>query len=71
MNPAEEGPGRFYPLFKVHTDHARGKFPPPRPIIRGNGFVTENISKFIDFHAKLLPQAPPSFKKDTPDFLRT
>ena len=31
------GPGRFYHTFKVHKEHPKGKLPPGRPIISGNG----------------------------------
>jgi hypothetical protein len=70
MDPSDAGPGRFYQIFKVHKDHAPGSIPPPRPIISGNGSITENISKFVDFHAKPLVQNLPSYIQDTPDFLR-
>ena len=33
--------------------------------------MTENISKFVDFHAKPLVTKLPSFIEDTPDFLRS
>ncbi len=40
------------------------------PIVSGSGSLTENISKFVDFHAKPLVTNLPSFIGDTPDLLR-
>ena len=70
MLPTEKGSGRFYQLFKVHKSYPEGSLPPGRPIVSGNGSVTENISKFVDFHSKCLTKNVPSFIEDTPDFLR-
>ena len=54
MKPDEKTAARFYCTFKVHKEHEVGKAPPVRPIISGNGSVTENISAFVDHHIKLL-----------------
>ena len=70
MDPTDAGAGRFYEIFKVHKEHAPGTIPPARPIISGNGSITENLSRFVDFHAKPLVKDLPSYIKDTPDFLR-
>jgi hypothetical protein len=71
MNPSDKGPGRFYQIFKVHKEHEPGTIPPGRPIVSGNGSITENISRFVDFHAKKVIHQIPAFIEDTPDFLRT
>ena len=70
MNPTELSPARFYQIFKVHKSHAPGSLPPGRPIISGNGSITENISRFIDFHVKGLVPDIDSYLQDTPHFLR-
>ena len=70
MNPTTAGPGKFYQIFKVHKPHSPPSLPPGRPIISGNGSVTENISKFVDFHVKDLVKSLPTYIQDTPDFLR-
>ena len=71
MNPSESKPARFYQIFKVHKDHSPGTVPPGRPIISANGSLTENISHFVDHHAKSLVNKIPSYLQDTPDFLRS
>ena len=71
MNPKDKGPGRFYQLFKVHKDHEQGNLPPGRPIISGNGCLTENVSLYVEHHSKPLVPKIDSYLKDTPDFLRT
>jgi hypothetical protein len=55
-------------LAKDHKDYDH--IPPFRPIVSGSGSLTENISKFVDFHAKPLVTNLPSFIEDTPDLLR-
>ena len=62
MDPEGCGTGRFYQLFKVHKSHPEGQLPPGRPIISGNGSITENIKD-------LIPGIK-SYIQDTPDFLR-
>ena len=68
MIPSESKPGRLYGLAKDHKDYDH--IPPFRPIVSGSGSLTENISKFVDFHAKPLVTNLPSFIEDTPDLLR-
>ena len=70
MRADEKAAARFYATFKVHKTHEVGKAPPERPIISGNGSVTENISAFVDHHIKALAVKHFSFLQDTPDFLR-
>ena len=71
MDPTDCTPGRFYMIFKVHKPHPPDQLPPGRPIVSGSGGYTENIAKFVDFHAKSLVTTIPSYLQDTPDFLRT
>ena len=70
MDSSKAGPGRFYMIYKVHKAHSPPSLPPGRPIISGSGSITENISKFVDFHIKPLVATLPSYLQDTPDFLR-
>ena len=44
--------------------------PPERAIISGSGFITENISIYVDHHIKNLATQHPSFLQDTPHLLR-
>ena len=70
MRADEKTAARFYSTFKVHKDHEEGKAPPERPIISGNGSITENISAYVDHHLKSLAEQHQSYLQDTPDFLR-
>ena len=70
MKTGDKGPGKIYHLFKVHKAHEPPNLPPGRPIVSGCNSITENISKFVDFHAKELVPEIPSYLQDTPDFLR-
>ena len=70
MTTADKGPGKFYQIFKVHKKHTPPNLPPGRPIISGCGSITENLSKFVDSHAKHLVPEMPAYLQDTPDFLR-
>ena len=70
MGADEKTAARFYATFKVNKKHEVGKAHPERPIISGNGSVTENISAFVDHHIKSLAIKHFSYLKDTPDFLR-
>ena len=70
MDPSDSGPGKFYQIFKVHKPHPPLSLSPGRPIISGRGSITENISRFVDFHAKPMVDQLPSYIQDTPDFLR-
>ena len=65
-----KNPGKFYQIFKVHKKHTPPALPPGRPIISGCGSLTENLSLFVDHHAKHLVQEIPSYLQDMPDFLR-
>jgi hypothetical protein len=66
----EKGPGKFYQLFKVQKAHDPPNLPQGRPITSGCGSITENLSLFVDHHAKHLVPEIPSFLQDTPDLLR-
>ena len=57
--------GRFYLLPKIHK---RLHNVPGTPVISNNGFFTENISAFLEYHLKPLSQKFKSFIKDTNDF---
>ena len=70
MITKEKGPGKFYQLFKVHKAHNPPNLPQGRPIISGCGSITENLSLFVDHHAKHLVPEIPTFLQDTPDLLR-
>ena len=70
MQPQNKGAARFYQLLKVHKSYPEGSLPPGRPIISGNDSLTENLSKFVDFHTKPLVNKIASHIQDTPDFLR-
>ena len=70
MHAKENGPGKFYELFKVHKDHTFPELPPERPIVSGCGSITENISLFLDHHCKHLVPKLDSYLQDTPDLLR-
>lgn len=52
----------FYMLPKIHKNLEN---PPGRPIISGNGSVTEPASKFVDFHIKQFVIDLPSFIQDS------
>ena len=69
MRADEKAAARFYATFKIHKEHEAGKAPPERPIISGNGSVTENISAYVDHHIKSLAVKHFSYLQDTPDFL--
>jgi hypothetical protein len=61
------GPGRFYTLPKIHK---LGNPPPGRPIVSGNGTVTEVISSFADNFLKPLVPTLPSYIQDSTHFLK-
>ena len=58
--------GRFYLLPKIHK---RLNSVPGRPVISNCGYLTENISSFLDFHLQPLAKKIKSFIKDSNDFL--
>jgi hypothetical protein len=70
MCTKDRGLGKFYQLFKVNKEHEINCLPPGRPIISGCNSITENLSLFVDHHAKHLVPNIPSFLQDTPDLLR-
>ena len=70
MSTKEKGPGKMYQLFKLHKKHQAPNLPAGRPVISGCNSFTENMSLFVDYHAKHLVQKIPSYLQDTPDLLR-
>lgn len=56
----------FYMLPKVHKNL---RHPEGRPIISGNGSLTEPCSQFVDYFIKPLVRDLPSFIEDTTDVL--
>lgn len=56
----------FYMLPKIHKNLEQ---PEGRPIISGNGSLTEPCSQFVDFFIKPLVRDLPSFIEDTTDVL--
>ena len=71
LDPEDKGAARFYEIFKVHKNHPPGSIPPARPIISGNNSITENLSRYVNFHIQHLVHNIPSYLQDTPHFLRT
>jgi hypothetical protein len=69
MMPKEKEPGKMYQLFKVHKAHDPPNLLSGIPVISGCGSITENLSKFVDHHAKHLVTEIPLFLQDTPDLL--
>ena len=63
-------PGRLYGLPKCHKEAKDGPLPPLRPIISYSGTVTEQISHFVDLHARAEVTKMESYVEDTPDMLR-
>ena len=59
--------GRFCLLPKIHK---RLYGVADRPVISNSGYYTENISAFLEYHLKPIPQKVKSYIKDTNDFLR-
>jgi hypothetical protein len=70
MSTKEKGPGKLYQLFKLHKKHEAPNLPAGRPVISGCNSFTENMSLFVDYHAKHLVPKIPSYLQDTPDLLR-
>ena len=63
--------GRLYGLPKCHKKIPEGKsIPPLRPIISNSGANTEQISHFVDHHAKAEMKKIESYVEDTPHLLR-
>ncbi|CAN7951906.1 unnamed protein product [Ixodes pacificus] len=65
LKQLQASPGRFYMLPKIHKPGNPG-----RPIISGNGTLTEPLSSFVDVMIKDIPPSLPSYIKDTNHFLR-
>jgi hypothetical protein len=70
MSSLEKGPAKFYEIFKVHKAYTPPELPAGRPIVSGCGSISENISLFVDTHAKELVPKMTSFLQHTPDLLR-
>ena len=70
LDPNSKGCARFYQIFKVHKPHPPGATPPGRPIVSGNGSMTENLSKYVNYHIKNFVDKIPAYLEDTPHFLR-
>ena len=69
--PREPKEGRAYGMVKAHKDTPVGeKLPPMRLVVSGCGSTTENISHFVDFFSKEIPEKLDSHIKDTPHLLR-
>lgn len=58
----------FYSLPKIHKGH---KPPPGRPIVSGNGGISENLSRVIDSFLQPFVLSMPSFLTDTIHFLQS
>ncbi|CAJ0950195.1 unnamed protein product [Ranitomeya imitator] len=56
----------LYLLPKVHKNLT---CPSGRPIVSGNGGLTENIGKMLDFYLKPIVETLPSYLRDTGDIL--
>uniref|UniRef100_A0A673KNY9 Uncharacterized protein n=1 Tax=Sinocyclocheilus rhinocerous TaxID=307959 RepID=A0A673KNY9_9TELE len=56
----------LYTLPKIHKSL---EDPPMRPIVSGNGSLTETLSKFLDSLIQPIVKKLPSYLKDTTDFL--
>jgi hypothetical protein len=70
MTAKDKKPGKFHQLLKIHKKIEEPNLPPGGPIISGCGSITENLSLFVDHHAKDLVPEIPSFLQDTPHLLR-
>lgn len=56
----------FYSLPKIHKNSTKLT---GRPIVSGNGAISENLSRVIDAHLQPLVLSLPSFVRDTIQFL--
>ncbi|XP_071178031.1 uncharacterized protein [Mytilus edulis] len=65
LKPENAKPGRLYLLPKIHKVNN-----PSRPIVSANGYPTEEISEFVDFHLRSHVENLPSHIQDTTDYLR-
>jgi hypothetical protein len=69
MSTKYKSPGKLYQIFKIYKEHTPPTLPPGCPVIIGCVSVTDNLSLFVDQHAKYLVQEIPPYLQDTPDFL--
>ena len=60
----------FMNFLRYTRNTAHLSIPPGRQVISGCGSYTENMSKFVDFHAKSLVPEIKTYIQDTPDLLR-
>ena len=67
LRPKNPKPGRFYTLPKVHKPLVT--VPTSRPIVGGNGTVTEKISLFLDHYLKPYVPKLRCYVQDDMDFL--
>ena len=65
LTPEDPKPSRFYLLPTIHRENNPG-----RQIVSANGYQTEQISEFIDFHLRPFVENHPSHIKDTTDYLK-
>jgi len=68
LSPKRPTPGRFYTLPKIHKQY--DNIPTGRPIVSGNGTVTEKVSLFVDHYLKPHVSQLDSYVQDDMDFLR-
>ena len=74
--PKNPKTARFYILPKIHKVITKAsqklveKMVPGRPVVSGNGCLTENLSKFVDFWLKPIVKNITSYIKDTNHFIR-
>ena len=65
LTPEDPKPSRFYLLPTINRENNPG-----RQIVSANGYQTEQISEFIDFHLRPFVENHPSHIKDTTDYLK-
>ena len=70
LDSHHKGCGRFYQIFKVHKPHPEGTILPGRPIVSGNGSITESLSRYVNHYIKQFMEKIPSYLEYTPHFLR-
>ena len=69
MDPSDK-PGRLYGPCKTHKEVKQGKkLPPIHPIVSNFGTTTEQISSFVDTHARSQVLKMKSFVEDNPHLL--
>jgi hypothetical protein len=65
LTPEDPMPSRLYLLPTIHKENNPG-----RQIVSANGYPTEQILEFIDFHLRPFVENHPSHIKDTTDYLK-